>query len=60
MGAATVGVWKRTAVVTDVEWIVTMLGVFGWLTPGEVRHFPLDQRDAAIAWTAGGEFDSVP
>jgi hypothetical protein len=25
----------------------------GWKTPGEVRHFPLAQRDEAIAWAAG-------
>ena len=35
-------VWKRIAVVTDI----------GWMTPGEVRHFPLAQRDDAIAWAA--------
>ncbi len=60
MGAGNMGSWKRTAVVTDVTWIADMLGIFGWMTPGEVRHFPLDQREAAIAWTAAGEFDSVP
>jgi hypothetical protein len=26
--------------------------LFGWMTPGEVRHFPLAQRDEAIAWAA--------
>ena len=26
---------------------------FGWMTPGEVKHFPLAERAAAIAWTAG-------
>ena len=60
MGAGHMGNWKRTAVVTDVEWIVTMLSIFGWLTPGEVKHFPLDQRDAAISWAAAGQLDSVP
>jgi hypothetical protein len=24
------------------------------MTPGEVRHFPLAQRDEAIAWAAAG------
>jgi hypothetical protein len=27
--------------------------MFGWMTPGDVKHFPLTERDAAIAWAAG-------
>jgi len=46
--------WKRIAVVTDIEWVGHMLTLFGWMTPGEVRHFPLAQRDEAIAWAAAG------
>jgi SpoIIAA-like len=30
-----------------------MTAMFGWMTPGEVKHFPLADRDAAIAWAAG-------
>ena len=33
--------WKRIAVVTDIEWVDHMITLFGWMTPGEVRHFPL-------------------
>lgn len=29
-----------------------MTTLFGWMTPGQVRHFPLAQRDEAIAWAA--------
>jgi len=46
--------WKRIAVVTDIEWMEYMITLFGWMTPGEVRHFPLAQRDEAIAWAAAG------
>jgi hypothetical protein len=46
-------VWKRIALVTDIEWMDRMTSMFGWMTPGEVRHFPLAQRDDAIAWAAG-------
>jgi hypothetical protein len=45
-------VWKRIALVTDIEWIERSTSMFGWMTPGEVRHFRLDQRDDAIAWAA--------
>ena len=44
--------WKRIALVTDIEWMEQMTSLFGWMTPGEVRHFPLAQRDEAIAWAA--------
>jgi hypothetical protein len=44
--------WKRIAVVTDVDWIHHLTSLFGWMTPGEVRTFPLEQRGEAIAWVA--------
>ena len=44
--------WKRTAIVTDVEWIENAIHAFGWMTPGEVRVFPLDGLDDAKAWAA--------
>jgi hypothetical protein len=30
-----------------------MASMFGWMTPGEMKHFPLADRAAAIAWLAG-------
>jgi hypothetical protein len=30
--------WKRIALVTDIEWMGHMTTLFGWMTPGEVRH----------------------
>jgi hypothetical protein len=47
--------WKRIALVTDIEWMDHMTSMFGWMTPGDVRHFPLAQRDDAIAWASGAE-----
>jgi hypothetical protein len=44
--------WKRIALVTDISWMENLTALFGWMTPGEVRHFPLGKRDEAIAWTA--------
>jgi SpoIIAA-like len=45
--------WKRIALVTDVEWMIHGTQWFGWMTPGEVKHFPLAERAAAVAWAAG-------
>ncbi len=53
MGIEHLRAWKRIALVTDIEWMNLMTALFGWMTPGEVRHFPLAQREEAIAWTAG-------
>jgi hypothetical protein len=53
MGLTNWSAWKRIAVVTDIEWLINALRWFGWMTPGEVKHFPLTERDDAIAWAAG-------
>jgi hypothetical protein len=44
--------WKRIAVVTDIEWVAQMMAVFGWMTPGETKVFPMAARDEAISWVA--------
>ena len=53
MGVEHWSAWKRIALVTDIEWMVHGTEWFGWMTPGEVRHFPLADRDAAVEWAAG-------
>jgi hypothetical protein len=32
--------WRRIALVADVEWMIHLVHLFGWMTPGEVEHFP--------------------
>jgi hypothetical protein len=44
--------WKRTAVVTDVDWIAKALHMFAWLTPGEVKLYELDGLEGAKTWIA--------
>jgi hypothetical protein len=44
--------WKRIALVTDVDWMRHLTSLFGWMTPGELRQFPVAERDQAIAWAA--------
>ena len=45
--------WKRIALVTDLDWMITVASLFGWMTPGELKRFPVAERDRAIAWAAG-------
>jgi hypothetical protein len=44
--------WQRMALVTDHGWMRDGLRLFAWAVPGEVRTFPLGERDAAVAWAA--------
>ena len=44
--------WKRIALVTDINWMTHATDLFGWMTPGETKTFPLDQREQAIRWVA--------
>jgi hypothetical protein len=39
-------------VVTDIEWVDHLTWLFGWMTPGETKVFPLDKREDALAWVA--------
>lgn len=45
--------WKRIAVVTDIGWMSHATDLFGWMTPGETKTFPLDRQDEAVAWVSG-------
>lgn len=45
--------FTRTAVVTDKEWIAHTLHALGWMIPGEVALFGLDELEAAKQWAAG-------
>ena len=44
--------WKRIALVTDIGWMTHATNLFGWMTPGETKTFPLDQKQQAIQWVA--------
>jgi hypothetical protein len=44
--------WKRIALVTDVDWMRHMTSLFGWMTPGEVKHFPLAAKADALIWVS--------
>jgi hypothetical protein len=42
--------WERVAVVTDVDWIVKMMGIFSFLIPCPVKLFPPSEAAQAHAW----------
>src|SRR3974390_1915213 len=44
--------WKRVALVTDIEWMRHATHLFGWMTPGDTKTFPIAEREAAIDWVA--------
>jgi hypothetical protein len=52
MGVEHLRSWKRIALVTDIGWMTHATDLFGWMTPGETKTFPLDERDQAIQWVA--------
>ena len=52
MGVEHLTHWKKIAIVTDVDWMSHLSKMFGWMTPGEMKTFPLAERDAAAAWAA--------
>ena len=45
--------WKRSAMVTDIEWLAKAFQLFAWMTPGEVEVFAEDRLEDARRWVAG-------
>jgi hypothetical protein len=45
--------FKRIAVVSDKDWVAHALHAFGWMVPGELALFRLDELDRAKQWAAG-------
>ncbi len=44
--------WKRSAIVTDVDWVGKAYRMFAWMTPGDVKVYGLDQLEEAKNWVA--------
>jgi SpoIIAA-like len=53
LGATHFNAFERMALVTDVDWMRHAANALGFLMPGEIKVFPLAERDAAAAWAAG-------
>lgn len=52
LGLGHMKAWKRTAVVTDVDWIRKGIKAFGFMSPGEVKVFEPAELGAAKVWVA--------
>jgi hypothetical protein len=44
--------WQRSAIVTDIPWMVRAARAFAWMIPGEARVYPVDELAEAKAWIA--------
>ena len=47
------GDWKRSAIVTDLDWMARASKLLLWLFPGEARLFRVANLEQAKAWVAG-------
>jgi len=47
------GDWKRSAIVTDQDWIARATRLFAWMIPGEARVFEVAELESAKDWVAG-------
>ena len=47
--------WERIAVVTNVDWIRHTIRAFGFLMPGAVKIFSLDEAVKARQWIVDAE-----
>jgi hypothetical protein len=52
LGLGHMKAWKRTAIVTEVDWIRKAIKAFGFMAPGEVRVFDPAELGAAKVWIA--------
>lgn len=42
----------RFALVTDNDWMRHFVTAFGWMVPGEIKHFAMADRTQAVQWAA--------
>jgi hypothetical protein len=52
LGLGHMKAWRRTAIVTDVDWISKAIRAFGFMAPGEVKVFGPGELGAAKVWVA--------
>ena len=50
LGLGHVRSWERIAIVGDADWLRRAVGGLGWLMPGEIKVFGLEELDGAREW----------
>ena len=53
LGLTHLKAWDRLALVSDLDWVEHLVGMFGWMVPGDVKPFGLNELPRAIDWAAG-------
>lgn len=44
--------WDKIAVVSDKDWVRHSVNAFGYLLPGKVKVFTLDEQEETATWAA--------
>ncbi|MGB0092659.1 MAG: STAS/SEC14 domain-containing protein [Solirubrobacteraceae bacterium] len=52
LGLGHLSAWKRSAIVSDSEWVRNAFTLLGWLTPVEIRVWRSDEESQAKAWVS--------
>ncbi len=52
LGLGHLSAWKRSAIVSDTEWVRKAFTLLGWLTPVEIRVWRSDEESQAKAWVS--------
>jgi hypothetical protein len=50
LGVGNLRAWERIAVVSDADWLRHAIHGLGWMMPGEVKVFGMDELDGARDW----------
>lgn len=52
--------WERIAIVGDADWLRRAVRGLGWLMPGEIKVFAMEQLDGAREWVTSLEPEPEP
>jgi hypothetical protein len=52
LGVPHLSAWRKTALVSDADWVNRVAHAFGWMMPGTFRTFASTEIDAARSWLA--------
>jgi len=50
LGLGRIRSWERIAIVSDADWLRRAIHGLGWMMPGDVKVYGMDELDDARAW----------